>query len=100
MNLPIVWAPTAEEDYAAILDYIETAFGTDAALHFLDKTEEIVAHIGVFPEMYPTSMIRPGIRKAVISPQTALLYRILETQIQLLHFWDNRQDPERFESLP
>jgi len=50
--------------------------------------------------MYPTSMVRPGIRKAVISPQTALLYRILETQIQLLYFWDNRQDPERFESLP
>lgn len=99
MNLPVVWSPAAKEEYAGLLEYIETHFGTDAALSMLDKTDEVVEIITAFPKAYPASSLRPDIRKAVISVQTSLLYRITDTQIQLLHFWDNRQDPERLENL-
>lgn len=37
--------------------------------------------------------------QAVITEQTSLLYRVTPTQIQLLYFWDNRQDPERLLDL-
>jgi plasmid stabilization system protein ParE len=99
MNLPVIWSPASREEYAEILQYVDNEFGTDAALKVMDKIEATVEHIAAFPRAYPFSDIRPDIRKAVISRQTSLLYRITETQIQLLHFWDNRQDPRRLEFL-
>ncbi|GAB4491915.1 MAG: hypothetical protein OHK0019_12820 [Saprospiraceae bacterium] len=74
-------------------------FGTDVALQVKDKIEAIIEHIAAFPRAYPFSHIRPDVRKAVVSPQTSILFRTTETQIQLLHFWDNRQDPKRLEFL-
>ena len=99
MSLPVIWSPASREEYAEILQYVNSEFGTDAALRVMDKIEATIEHIASFPRAYPFSEIRPDIHKAVISPQTSLLYRIAETQIQLLHFWDNRQDPRRMEFL-
>jgi len=99
MILPVVWSPTAKEEYALLLDYVETHFGTNAALKLLDKTEDTVERIAAFPNAFPASETRPDLHKAVITEQTSLLYRVTATQIQLLYFWDNRQDPERLLDL-
>jgi plasmid stabilization system protein ParE len=99
VNLPVVWSPAAKEEYAELLAFIESHFGTDAALAMLDKTDAVVEIITAFPMAYPASSMRPDIRKAVISEQTSLLYRISDTQVQLLHFWDNRQNPDLLENL-
>lgn len=99
MNLPVIWSPAAKEDFAVLLEYLEANFGTDAALKMLDKTEAVLEHIAAFPQLYPSSAANPDVRKAVLTEQTSLLYRVTGTQIQLLHFWDNRQDPERLEEL-
>lgn len=97
MNLPLVWSPAAREEYAEILQFLDAEYGTDSALKMLDKVEAIVEHIAAYPRAFPISTLRPDIRKAVVTPQTSLLYRITDTQIQLLHFWDNRQNPQRME---
>ncbi len=99
MSWVVVWAPSAKEEFADLLGYIEAYYGTDAALIVMDKVEETVEIIRLFPNAYPSSRQQPGIRKAVITKQTSLFYRVLETQIQLLHLWDNRQNPERIEDL-
>lgn len=93
MKLPLVWSPTAREEYAEILQFLDVEYGTNAALKMLDKVESVVEHITAFPRAYPLSPLRPDIRKTVVTPQTSLLYRVTDTQIQLLHFWDNRQNP-------
>lgn len=100
MNLPLVWSPEAREEYADILKFLDVEYGTDSALKMLDKVEGVVERIRAYPRAFPSSILRPDIRKAVITPQTSLLYRITDTQIQLLHFWDNRQNPQRMEFLP
>ncbi len=99
MSLPVVWSPASREEYAEILQYVDDEFGTDAALNMMDKVEAAVEQIASFPYLFPFSEIRPDIRRAVITSQTSILYRVTETQIQLLHFWDNRQDPRRMEFL-
>ena len=34
-----------------------------------------------------------GVRKATITKQTSVLYQVSKTHIEILFFWDNRQDP-------
>ncbi|MCB9302901.1 MAG: type II toxin-antitoxin system RelE/ParE family toxin [Lewinellaceae bacterium] len=99
MSLPIIWAPSAKDEYAALLEYVEGNFGLDAALELLDTTEKLLEGIAAFPGMFPASEKRKDIRKAVVSRQTSLLYRIFQDQIQILHVWDNRQDPDKLEFL-
>ena len=99
MNLPIIWAPSARDEYAVLLEYVERNFGLDAALELLDTTEKLLEGIAAFPGMFPASDKRKDIRKAVVSKQASLFYRISPDQIQILHVWDNRQDPDKLEFL-
>ncbi|NJN78514.1 MAG: hypothetical protein HC803_09505, partial [Saprospiraceae bacterium] len=68
------WTPIAREDYASLLLFIETNYGRDKVLNFLEKTENILQRILEFPRIYPISNQRKNIRKAVISKQTSLYY--------------------------
>lgn len=99
MSFPVIWAPSAKEDYAALLEYVEKHFGLDAALELLDNTEKLLEEIAAFPGMFPASDKRKDIRKAVMSKQTSLFYRISQDQVQILYVWDNRQDPDNLEYL-
>jgi len=95
MSLPVAWSPIAKEEYAEALKYVDESFGADAALKLLDDTEKTIDNIAQFPEIYPLS-IKMNVRKAVVSRQSSVLYRITPSEIQILHFWDNRQGLFRF----
>lgn len=97
MSLPVKWSPAARDEFATLLEYFEGAFGLEAALKPLDRTEEMVTQIAASPEMYPASRKKEEIRKATVSKQTTLYYRLTTDEIQLLHFWDSRQDPVKLE---
>ncbi|MFN0035908.1 MAG: type II toxin-antitoxin system RelE/ParE family toxin [Saprospiraceae bacterium] len=99
MKLKVVWSPDAREEYDEILQYLVSEYGMNPALKMLDKIESILGHITAYPRAFPFSPLRPDIRKAVVSLQTSLLYRVTDTEIQLLHFWDNRQDPKKMELM-
>lgn len=92
MSLSIRWSPNAKEELATVLAYVDEHFGSDAALNLLDAIDATTSLIAEFPQMFPRSSTRPSIRKAVISKQNSLLYRVKAKEIQILHFWDNRRD--------
>ena len=98
MSLPIIWSPRATDDYAKLLARVEQDFGLEAALKLLDSMENLLSLITENPELFPYSKTK-NIRKAIISKQTSLFYRIEEEYIQLLHFWDNRQNPDNLEDF-
>ncbi len=97
MSHPIKWSPATKDEFAELLNYVETSFGLDAALKLLDTTEKVLDGISEHPMLYPVSKKSPSICKAVITKQTSLLYRITANEIQLLHFWDNRRNPDLLE---
>lgn len=93
MNLPVIWPPASKDEYADLLAYLESEFGLESALNFMDKTDAALDQISSFPESgVPT--LKETVRKKIISKQTSVLYQVYEEAIELLHFWDNRQNPE------
>jgi plasmid stabilization system protein ParE len=95
----IVWSPASKDEYADLLSFVELNYGVDAALRLLEKTEILIESISANPEMFPASGTHKSIRIAVLSKQTSLFYRITPQEIQLLHFWDNRRDPDSLQFL-
>lgn len=93
MSLPIIWSPSSKDEYAHLLAYLEKEYGLASALKFMDNTDNAIEQISNFPES-GTPSLRESIRKKVISKQTTLFYQIFEGTIEILHFWDNRQDPD------
>jgi len=99
MSLKVIWSPASKEEYADILGYVEDNFGIDAALKLLDKTDAVIDGVAIFPTMFPASKQRKDIRKAVITKHLSVYYRFNKTTVQLLHFWDNRQSPDKLEDI-
>ena len=94
MSYSIKWLPEAEFTYALVLDYLEENWTRKEVLNFIDRTEEVVAYIAKRPKQYVYSRKKEAYR-AVVTRHTSLFYRIKSDEVELLVFWDNRQNPEK-----
>jgi len=54
-----------------------------------------VLQISQHPESCPVSVEFQGLYKCVVTKQTTIYYRIEENEIQVIAFFDNRQDPKK-----
>jgi plasmid stabilization system protein ParE len=91
---PIVWSPTARLTYYKILEYLVENWTFNELEVFIDRTEEVISHICENPFLYPYSALSDT-HKCVLVKQVSLFYRVKSTTIELLVFWDNRQDPTK-----
>ena len=87
----VIWSLAAEDELIALLDYIETLYGSLAAVDVLEKVERMQEQLEQFPELYPKSFYHEGLRKAVVSKQFSLLYVIHLQEVKILYVWDNRK---------
>lgn len=93
MSLQILYTDLAFETLKNIYEIVEDKFGKKTADNFLSKAENTIALIAEHPFMFKATSIDVNVRKCFISKQTSLFYRVTETSVHLLYFWDNRQEP-------
>jgi len=96
MSLQVFYTPRSKETLGAVYDFIHGKFGLKSADQFVLQAEKIVSLIAEHPYMFKASTIDANVRIGFISQQTSLFYRITDTSIHLLFFWDNRQEPFLF----
>lgn len=90
----IIWAPRARFTYAQILEYLEEKWTPKEIDAFISRTEEVIDHICKNPLLFPYSK-ESDTHKCVVVKQVSLFYRTKADAIELLIFWDNRQDPAK-----
>lgn len=93
MSLPVLYTPRSKETLESVYHFISNKFGRISADRFLLKTEKTIQLIAEHPLMFKASTIDEQVRIGLISKQTSLFYRVTDTSIHLLFFWDNRQEP-------
>lgn len=93
MSLQVFYTPEAKETLQSVYHFIQTKFGIKAAEKFVLKAEKTIDLIAVHPLMFKSSTIDKSVRIGLISKQTSLFYRVNDTTVQILFFWDNRQEP-------
>jgi plasmid stabilization system protein ParE len=91
MSKPAVWSPIAKITYFQILEYLDENWTKKELRAFVLRTQEAIAHICANPLLYPYSE-ESNTHRCVIVKQVSLFYRNQPSSIELLLFWDNRQD--------
>jgi plasmid stabilization system protein ParE len=95
MHKQLVWSPSAESDFANILEYLNEKWDEIVATHFIDLTEESIEQISINPRQFPVIFKKEKIRKCVLTKHNSLFYRDSKTQIEILRIYDTRQDPDK-----
>ena len=96
MKLPVIWTPEAESSFQEQINILEADWPEPTFRKFIDRVFDTIDRISMQPEMYRAYENSGNIRVCVINRNISLYYKIKESQIDLLFFWPNRNDPEKF----
>lgn len=93
--MKISWTPTARLTYFKLLEYLSNAWTLKEVENFIYKTENTIAQITDNPYMFKASKKIKNVRKGFITEYNSLYYRVKaqKNEIELITFWDNREDP-------
>lgn len=94
MSYSIKWLPEAEFTYALVMEYLEQNWTSKEIERFIYRTDEVIDYLTLNPKQYIYSKKKDAYR-AVVTRQVSLYYRIKSKEIELLIFWDTRQDPNK-----
>lgn len=94
MEYALVWTPEAHDTLAQIVSYLD-ASNPSAGDTLLIQVDKSLALIARMPYMHAAVPEKPGLRRCVVDRHTALYYRVAGEQVELLSFFDTRQDPSK-----
>ena len=92
MKLEIILTPKAKDTFLATILFIKLKWGEKSAEKFVEKTYEVLDTIAQQPYLFKAYQ-ENNVRKGLITKQTSVIYRVFSDRIDILFFWDNRQDP-------
>jgi plasmid stabilization system protein ParE len=91
-NYEIVWSPRAKITYTQVIEYLYEEWTIKEIKAFIHRTEQVIGYISDSPKLYPYSKTAQA-HRCVVVKQVSLFYRVKPNHIELLVFWDNRQNP-------
>ena len=94
MAYEIIWLPKAEERFDEIIYYLQENSSEKVVINFISKTNKKLFEIKLSPTMFSKSD-KMGIYEALITKHNLLLYRVEGNRIELLTFFDTRQNPNK-----
>ena len=94
MAYKVIWLPKAEKRYDEIIDWLQQNWSDKEIANFIARTDEVIENIKKDPEMYRRSE-RKNIRQAIVTKQNLLLYRKKSNIVELITFFDTRQEPAK-----
>lgn len=95
MALEIVWTKRADQKFDKILDYLNSEFGQRVTSAFVKKVYDFLDILSEFPEIGTIEHKAKQIRGFTLIKQVNIFYKIKNSKIIILNFFDNRQNPKR-----
>jgi plasmid stabilization system protein ParE len=94
--LPIVWTQRALQNSISIKQYLSVNFSSKEIENFLSILQTFEITVCTYPELYPKSIIKKNIRRAVLSKVLSAYYRLRKGRIEVLAVLDNRCDVSKW----
>ena len=94
MVVKIHWTDEAKLTFDNIVNYLEREWSEKEVRKFIAKSNNVLELISKNPQMFKTTK-KKNVHRGFVVPQVSLIYRIQKTEIELLSFWDNRQNPKK-----
>jgi hypothetical protein len=93
MKYYIVFSVRAHDTFGSIKSQINNRWGKKSVIDFEQRTLRVLDIIAHSPFVYKATPINPKIRRGFIHLNCSMFYEVKEQSIEILFFWDNRQDP-------
>jgi len=93
MSFEIKFSPKAESTFDDLVTQLEQRWGGKFVDKFKDKVSKTLDLISETPYVYPIAPENSILRKCILHKNCSMLYRIYNDNIEIIYFWDNRQDP-------
>lgn len=93
MNL--IWAPQAKKDFWNNIEYLEAEWSERVALSFIEKVNTTIELLKNDNVLFIKTNYK-SVYKIVINKHISLYYRIANTNLELLRFWNTFQNSEKF----
>ncbi len=91
----IKWSIRASEEYLVVLSYLISEWGIEQAETFQRRVEEQTDRIVRSPKHFPIINKKKMIRKCVVTPHNTIFFREGNNEIDILTFFDTRQNPNK-----
>lgn len=93
MSYSIVFSLTAVDTFDSIKSQLLEKWGSRFVIKLEKRTLEVLEIISKSPFIFQGIKQAPNIRKGFIHKNCSMFYEVKEDRIEILFFWDNRQDP-------
>ena len=93
MSLHVRFSAEAVKTFEAICAQIKNRWGDNTMRKFQRKVLKTIQTLSVSPFIFSIIEGYPDIRKGIINKNCSFFYEAKQEQIDILFFWDNRQDP-------
>lgn len=91
----IVLSKRAASKLNGILFYLEKEWSAKVKNEFIDKFEHSINIIKEKPNIFPSSIKYPKIRRCVVTKQISVFYKFDNSKVYIITLFDNRQDPNK-----
>lgn len=88
----LLWTDLAQESYKKTLDIIFNRWSLDIALQWDEKVTTLLQKLNNHKKLCPPSKKYNGLRRCTITKYTSLIYRVKDDKIELISFFDTRDD--------
>ena len=78
-----------------LLEYLEIKWSDRIRKKFANKLYQAVKIIQNSPEAFPQSESNKKVHKCVITKQSTLFYKFNSKRVEIIAFFDTRQDPNK-----
>tara|TARA_Y100000815_G_C13170526_1_gene435392 strand:+ start:261 stop:563 length:303 start_codon:yes stop_codon:yes gene_type:complete len=89
----ILWSDHAIFELKETIEYLENKWTEKELRKFSAKLDHTIELISKSPEIFPISIEKNNIRKAVVEKHNNLYYRINKNTIEIISLYANRKNP-------
>jgi len=94
MTRTVKLTKTAQQRLDKLLEYLETHWSEKVKDEFILKLDKRIEQVRIRPNLFPSSSIKTGLHKCVVTKQTTFYYNHTKAEVVILTVFDNRQDPK------
>ena len=93
MKYTIIFSSEAIDTFESIKEQVRERWGNKTVVEFEKRTRQVLGVIETSPFVFQSIALNDNIRRGFIHRNCSMFYEVSETQIEILFFWDNRQEP-------
>ena len=96
MSFKVEFTPEAEDTFVSVTAQVQIRWGEKFVIILEMKITNAINNISTDPYLYPPAGKNINVRKCVLHGNCSMIYSIKSDHIDIICFWDNRQEPMNF----